>query len=213
MFPAPDTLFPLVCNMKRTCFLKNIITRKNIVVGDYTYYDDEFDVRNFEKNVLYHYEFLNDKLIIGKFCQIASNVKFLMNGMFHLMDSFSTYPFIIFSEECRGRYPKDAKYPFKGDTVIGNDVWIGYNTTFMPGVTVSDGTIVGTNSLVTKDIGPYEIWGGNPARLIRKRFPDDVIQTLQEIQWWNWDIKKIVENVDVILGKDLNKLNELQKSS
>lgn len=206
MFPSPETLYPLIFNMDRTCFLKNIITKPNIIIGDYTYYDDESDVRNFEKNVLYHYEFLNDKLIIGKFCQIASDVKFLMNGMFHLMSSFTTYPFMIFSEECKNRYPKDSKYPFKGDTVIGNDVWIGYNATFMPGVMVDNGAIIGTNALVTKNVGPYEIWGGNPARLIRKRFSDDVIEGLQQVQWWNWDIKKIVENVDIILGCNIERL-------
>jgi len=211
MFPSPDTLYPLVAKMDRVCFLKNIITKPNIVVGDYTYYDDEVDVRNFEKNILYHYEFLNDKLIIGKFCQIASNVRFLMNGMFHAMDGFTTYPFMIFSEECRGRYPEDVKYPFKGDTIIENDVWIGYNATFMPGVKVSNGAIIGTNALVTKDVGPYEIWGGNPAKLIRKRFSDEVIADLQQIQWWNWDIAKIVGNVDVILSADIERLKMISE--
>ncbi len=209
MFPSPDTLYPLIYNMNRTCFLKNIITRPNITVGDYTYYDDETDIRNFEKNVLYHYEFLGDKLIIGKFCQIASDVKFLMNGMFHMMDAFTTYPFMIFSKKCQEKYPKDAKFPFKGDTIIGNDVWIGYNAAFMPGVKIANGAIIGTNSLVTKNIGPYEIWGGNPARLIRKRFSDEIIEYLEKIQWWNWDIKQIAENVDVLIGKDLEKLREL----
>lgn len=113
MFPTPDTLHPLIYDMDRMCFLKNIIIKPNVVVGDYTYYDDENDVRNFKKNVLYHYEFLGDKLIIGKFCQIASNVKFLMNGMFHMLDAFTTYPFMIFSNEFGEKYPKDAKFPFK----------------------------------------------------------------------------------------------------
>ena len=101
---------------------------------------------------------------------------------------------MIFSEECKNKYPKDVKYPFKGDTVIGNDVWIGYNSTFMPGVTIGNGAIIGTNALITKDVGPYEVWGGNPAKCIRKRFSDDVIDSLQQIQWWNWDIKKIGES-------------------
>ncbi|MBQ3564661.1 MAG: CatB-related O-acetyltransferase [Alphaproteobacteria bacterium] len=208
-FPSPDTLYPLIYDMERTCFLKNIVTQPNVIVGDYTYYDDETDVRNFEKNILYHYEFLGDKLVIGKFCQIASGVKFLMNGMFHIMDAFTTYPFTIFSKECGEKYPKNVKFPFKGDTVIGNDVWIGHNVTFMPGVRISDGAIIGTNSLVTKNVGPYEVWGGNPAHLIRKRFSDEVIDCLEKIQWWNWDIKKIAENVDVLIGKDLEKLKTL----
>ena len=209
MFPSPDVLYPLVLNMDRTCFLKNIITRSNIIVGEYTYYDDEVDVRNFEKNVLYHYDFLNDRLIIGKFCQIASNVKFFMNGMFHMIDSFSTYPFLIFSKECQEKYPSDAKFPFKGDTMIGNDVWIGYNAAFMPGVNVADGAIIGTNALITKDVGPYEVWGGNPAKLIRKRFSDEIIELLLKIQWWNWDIKKIEKNVDTLISKDVEKLKLL----
>jgi len=210
MFPSPNTLYPLISGMNRTCFLKNIITRSNIVVGDYTYYDDEVDVRNFEKNVLYHYDFLGDKLVIGKFCQIASDVKFFMNGMFHMMESFSTYPFMIFSEECRKKYPLNAKFPFKGDTVVGNDVWIGYNAAFMPGVKIADGAIIGTNALITKDIGPYEIWGGNPAKLIRKRFSDEVIELLLKIQWWNWDIEKIEENIDVLTSNNIEKLRSIK---
>lgn len=209
MFPSPNTLHPLISGMTRTCFLKNIITKPNIIIGDYTYYDDEVDVKNFEKNVLYHYEFLNDKLIIGKFCQIASDVKFFMNGMFHMIDSFSTYPFMIFSKKCRDKYPADANFPFKGDTVIGNDVWIGYNAAFMPGVKVEDGAIIGANSLITKNIGPYEIWGGNPAKLIRKRFSEKIIELLLKIQWWNWNIEKIEENVDVLISNDLEKLRIL----
>lgn len=205
-FPLPETVYPLLCKLERTCFLKNIITRKNIQVGDYTYYDDERDIHNFEKNVLYHYEFLGDKLIIGKFCQIASDVQFLMNGMFHIMDALSTYPFAIFSKECEENYSIDAKYPYKGDTVIGNDVWIGYKAIFMPGVHVGDGAIIGTGSLITKDVGPYEVWGGNPAKLIKKRFSNEVIERLLKIQWWNWDIEKIVKNVDKLIGKDVELL-------
>lgn len=211
MFPSPSTLHPLISGMTRTCFLKNIITRPNIIVGDYTYYDDEVDVKNFEKNVLYHYEFLNDKLLIGKFCQIASDVKFFMNGMFHMIDSFSTYPFMIFSKECQDKYPTDAKFPFKGNTVVGNDVWIGCNAAFTPGVRVGDGAIIGANSLVTKDVGPYEIWGGNPAKLIRKRFSEEIIELLLKIQWWNWDIEKIEKNVDVLISNDSEKLRKLAR--
>lgn len=208
-FPSPNKLYPLTVSLERTCFLKNIITRPNIVVDDYTYYDDEYDVRNFEKNVLYHFDFLGDQLIIGKFCQIASGVRFLMNGMFHMKDSFSTYPFAIFSEECSKQYPAEAKYPFKGNTEIGNDVWIGYGATFMPGVKIGSGAIIGTNSLITKDIGPYEVWGGNPAKLIKKRFADDVIELLLKIKWWNWDIGKIVGNVDTLVSDNIEKLKEL----
>ena len=199
-FPDPSEKFPLFSQMKRTCFLKNFITRPNIIVGDYTYYDDETDVHNFEKNVLYHFEFLGDKLQIGKFCQIASGVKFLMNGMLHSKRGVSTFPFAIFSKGCQSAYPDDFKYPFKGDTVVGNDVWIGYNVTFMPGVHVGDGAIIGTNTLVTKDVEPYTIVGGTPAKPICKRFDDATIEKLLKIQWWNWPIQKILENITALVS-------------
>lgn len=208
-FPSPEDPYPLVFPTKRTCFLKNFITRQNIEVGDYTYYDDENDVRNFEKNVLYHFDFLEDKLKIGKFCQIASGAKFLMNGMFHMKNAISTFPFGIFSEDCAQKYPADSKYPFKGDTIIGNDVWIGYRATFMPGIHVDNGAIIATNSLVTKNIGPYEIWGGNPAKLIRKRFTQEIIELLMKIQWWNWNIEKIINNVEALTSNNIEKLQEL----
>lgn len=213
MFPSPDRTFPLLAGLKRSCFLKNIVKNPNVVIGDYTYYDDKDDIYNFEKNILYHFDFLGDKLIIGKFCQIAEGIKFLMNGMFHMNNSFSTYPFIIFSKECADKYPEGIQFPFKGDTVIGNDVWIGHNVTFMPGVHVGDGAIIGTNSLVTKDVGSYEIWGGNPARLIRKRFSDKVIEVLLKLRWWDWPIGKIVENVDILVSDDVGKLKSLSDSS
>lgn len=206
-FPSPSEKFPLFFLTERTCFLKNFITRPNIIVGDYTYYDDEADVRNFEKNVLYHFEFLGDKLQIGKFCQIASGVKFLMNGMFHSMSGITTFPFSIFSKDCQSAYPADFKYPFKGDTVIGNDVWIGYNVTIMPGVHIGDGAIIGTNALVTKDVEPYTIVGGNPAKLIRKRFDDTTIEKLLKIQWWNWSIEKILENVTALVSGTIDDLS------
>ena len=205
-FPDPSEKFPLFNKTDRTCFLKNFITRSNIIVGDYTYYDDENDVRNFEKNVLYHFEFLGDKLKIGKFCQIASNVKFLMNGMFHSMNGITTFPFAIFSKDCQNTYPSHFRYPFKGDTIVGNDVWIGYNVTIMPGVHIGDGAIIGTNALVTKDIEPYTIVGGNPAKEIRKRFDNETIEKLLKIQWWNWPIEKILQNVKVLVSGNVDDL-------
>lgn len=205
-FPDPSVDFPLFNKTERTCFLKNFITNPNIIVGDYTYYDDEQDVRNFQNNVFYHFDFLKDKLIIGKFCQIASGVKFLMNGMFHSLKGVSTFPFAIFSKECQQSYPKDFHYPFKGDTVIGNDVWIGYNVTFMPGVHVGDGAIIGTNAFVTKDVEPYSVVGGNPAKLIRKRFSDNEIDQLLHIAWWNWPIEKILKNIPALVSGDVCEL-------
>lgn len=209
MFPSPQELYPLTIGLKRTCFLKNIMTRPNIIVGDYSYYDDEDDVYNFEKNVLYHYEFLGDKLTIGKFCQIACGAKFLMNGIFHISDAFSTYPFMIFSDACKAQYPTSAQPPFKGDIVIGNDVWIGHNATFMPGVKIADGAIIGANATVTKNVGPYEVWAGNPAKLIRRRFPDDIMDMLLKIRWWDWDMEKITAHVDVLVSSDVEKLKAL----
>lgn len=205
-FPSSSERFPLINKTSRTCFLKNFITRSNIIVGDYTYYDDEDDVRNFEKNVLYHFDFLGDKLKIGKFCQIASRVKFLMNGMFHSMSGITTFPFAIFSKDCSSAYPPHFRYPFKGDTIIGNDVWIGYNVTIMPGIRIGDGAIIGTNTLVTKDVEPYTIVGGNPTRVIRKRFDDVTIEKLLKIQWWHWPIEKILQNIAPLVSGTVDDL-------
>ena len=200
--PDKNQKFPLP-NYNRLCFLKNIITNPNIIVGDYTYYDDFEDVHNFEKNVKYHFDFTGDKLIIGKFCMIASDVTFIMNGANHLTDAVSTYPFAIFGADWQNAM--DGKtYPYKGDLVIGNDVWIGYKATIMAGVTIGDGAIIASNSVVTKDVEPYSIIGGNPAKLIRKRFPEDKINQLLESEWWNWEIEKITENVEHLTGKNFS---------
>nr|WP_305069771.1 CatB-related O-acetyltransferase [Flavobacterium covae] len=153
-------------------FFKNIIQNPNIIVGDYTYYDDFEDVENFKKNVKYHFDFTGDKLIIGKFCMIASGVKFIMNGANHLTEAISAYPFAIFGQDWQDAM-EGKSYPTKGDTVIGNDVWIGHNATIMAGVTIGDGAIIATNATVTKDVAPYTIVGGNPAQLIRKRFSEE----------------------------------------
>ena len=198
--PNKDTIFPLQYHDK-LCFLKNIITNPNIIVGDYTYYDDFEDVYNFEKNVKYHFAFMGDKLIIGKFCMIASGVTFIMNGANHKIDGISTYPFSIFRNGWESVTPEISDLPYKGDTIIGNDVWIGANTTIMPGINIGDGAIIATNSTVTKDVAPYTIVGGNPAKLIRKRFSDKMINELLEMQWWNWSIEKITENLHYLTSK------------
>lgn len=200
--PNKDQTFPLA-QTKRLCFLKNIIQNPNILVGDYTYYDDFEDVYNFEKNVKYHFDFIGDKLIIGKFCMIASDVTFIMNGGNHLTDAISTYPFAIFGGDWQNAM-QGRSYPHKGDTVIGNDVWIGYKATIMPGVQVGDGAMVATQATVTKDVAPYTIVGGNPAQEIKKRFSDEHIQKLLEIQWWNWDIEKITREVHKLTGNNID---------
>ena len=202
--PDPNTRFPLE-NYDRLCFLKNIIKNPNIIVGDYTYYDDFENVENFEKNVKYLFDFIGDKLIIGKFCMIASDVQFIMNGANHLIDAISTYPFAIFGKDWEHAM-EGRTYPSKGDTIIGNDVWIGYNATIMAGVNVGDGAIIATNATVVKDVAPYSIVGGNPAQEIRKRFSDTQIKKLLEIKWWDWDIERITANVHHLTGTDLEAL-------
>ncbi|KAB1157788.1 CatB-related O-acetyltransferase [Flavobacterium luteum] len=196
--PNKNTVFPLG-NYERLCFLKNIIKNPNIIVGDYTYYDDFENVHNFEKNVKYHFDFIGDRLIIGKFCMIASNVTFIMNGANHLTQSISSYPFAVFGEDWKTAM-EGKNYPTKGDTIIGNDVWIGFNATIMPGVTIGDGAIIASNTTVTKNVAPYTIVGGNPAKEIKKRFSNEQIETLLKQQWWNWPIEKITQNVQNLTG-------------
>jgi virginiamycin A acetyltransferase len=191
--PDPNNVFPLA-NYDKLCFLKNYINNPNIEVGDYTYYDDFEDVSNFEKNVKYHFDFIGDKLIIGKFCMIASGATFIMNGGNHLTEAASAYPFAIFGGAWQ--HAMDGKtYPTKGNTVIGNDVWIGHDATIMPGLTIGDGAIIATKAVVTKNVEPYTIVGGNPAKPIKKRFSEDTISKLLELKWWDWDIEKITKNV------------------
>lgn len=202
--PNKDVIFPLE-NYDRLCFLKNVVKNPNIIVGDYTYYDDFDSIENFEKNVKYHFDFIGDKLIIGKFCMIASGVKFIMNGANHLTNAITPYPFAIFGNGWE-KAMDGKSYPQKGDINIGNDVWIGYNATIMAGVTIGDGAIIGTNSTVVRDVEPYSIVGGNPAIEIKKRFPEDKIAKLLEIKWWDWEIEKITEFVQNLTGNDISKL-------
>ena len=197
-------------NIPSVCFIKNVITRPNIEVGDYTYYDDINGADKFEEHVMHHYEFLGDKLIIGKFCQIASGIKFIMNGANHRMNSVTTYPFNIMGNGWEKVTPKLEDLPFKGDTIIGNDVWIGQNVTILPGVHIGDGTIIGANSVVTKDIPPYHIAGGNPCKIIRKRFNEEFIDYLEEIKWWDWDEKKIFDNLEILCSSDLEKIKKVK---
>lgn len=202
--PDKNTIYPLA-NYERLCFLKNIIRNPNIIVGDYTYYDDMENVHHFERNVRYHFDFVGDKLIIGKFCMIASDVTFIMNGANHLTDAISTYPFAVFGHGWEHAM-EGKQYPHKGNITIGNDVWIGYRATIMAGVTIGDGAIIAANATVTKDVAPYAIVGGNPAMEIRKRFSDEKIGRLLDIKWWDWPIEKITENVQLLTGNDLEKL-------
>jgi virginiamycin A acetyltransferase len=203
-YPDPSQTFPLP-HYNRLCFLKNIITNPQIEVGDYTYYDDFENVHLFEQNVKYLFQFVGDKLIIGKFCMIASGVTFIMNGANHLTDAVSTYPFAIFGNGWEGAM-EGKTYPTKGNLVIGNDVWIGYNSTLMAGITIGDGAIIATNATVTKDVAPYSIVGGNPAREIRKRFSDEQIEKLLHLQWWNWPPEKITQHIQQLTSADVDGL-------
>ena len=194
---------------KQIVYLKNVIKNPNIIVGDYTIYNDFVnDPQDFEKNnVLYQYPVNGDKLIIGKFCSIACGAKFLFTSANHSLKSLSNYTFPIFFDE----WDLDSKnitsaWDNKGDTVIGNDVWIGYDAIIMPGVKIGDGAIIGTRAVVTKDIPPYTIVGGVPAKPIRKRFDDKTIEKLLSIKWWNWDKEKIKQNIQSIQSGNINDL-------
>lgn len=200
--PDPNELYPIK-GVTRTCYLKNLINNPQIIVGDYTYYDDPTDIQNFEKNVLYLFDFTDDKLIIGKFCQLATGVRFIMNGANHPMNGVSTYPFKVFGKSWQ---ESSMEVVNKGNTLIGNDVWIGNNVTIMQGINIGDGAIIGTNALVTKDVEPYSIVGGNPATLIRKRFDEQTIAFLMQLKWWDWHPDKIAENLPALTSGNLQAL-------
>ncbi len=198
-------------NLKNICYIKNVIKNPNIIVGDYTYYNCEKNPETFEKEcVTYHYKEFGDKLIIGKFCSIGENVKFIMNAANHNLSAITTYPFTAIMQEKNGINKEHlAELPNKGDTVVGNDVWLGQSVTIMPGVHIGDGAVIGSNSVVAKNVLPYTIVAGNPIKEIRKRFSEEEINTLLEIKWWNWDIDKIIKNSEIILGNNVSKLKEL----
>lgn len=196
-------------NDTQTIYLKNVITRPNINVGDYTVYNDFInDPRKFEENnVLYHYPINNDKLIIKKFCSIACNVKFLFNSANHTINSLSTYPFPLFYEEWNlDRKDVVQSWDNKGDIIIGNDVWIGYEAIILAGGTIGDGAIIGARAVVTKDVLPYTVVAGVPAKPIKKRFDDKTISKLLDIQWWNWSDEKIAKNIKAIQSNNIKKL-------
>lgn len=196
-------------NDRETVYLKHVITNPNIIVGDFTMYNDFVrDPRDFEKNnVLYHYPINRDRLIMGKFCSIACGAKFLFTSANHTQKSLSTYPFPIFFDE----WDLDVEditsaWDRKGDIIIGNDVWIGYEAVIMSGVTIGDGAIIGARSVVTKDIPPYTIVGGVPARQIRRRFSEETIAALLELKCWNWPREKIARKIEAIKNGDMKAL-------
>lgn len=206
--PDPNEIFPN--EYKTSCFIKNVITAPNIIVGDYTYYDDALAPTEFEKNnVLFNYPEFGDKLIIGKFCSIASGTKFIMGSANHRLGSVTTYPFNVFGGSWQENTPDHmSQLPFKGDIVIGNDVWIGRESIIMPGVKIGDGAIIAAYSVVTKDVEPYSVVGGNPARFIKKRFNDELIELLLEFKWWDLPPEKLVTVLPLLCDFDLEKITK-----
>jgi virginiamycin A acetyltransferase len=204
IFPRPGD--------RQMCYLKNCVTRPNIQVGDYTFYHSFDDPLDFErKNVLYHYPVNHDRLVIGKFCSIAHGAKFLFNGANHTLNSISTYPFPVMPGEWNLAAPVTEAWDNHGDIVIGNDVWIGFEAVILAGVTIGDGAIVGARALVTRDVAPYSIVGGVPAREIRKRFTRPQIALLLKLQWWNWSKSRIWKNLGALRSGDFKRLRSLMQ--
>ena len=204
--PNPNTVHP-IAGYENEIYVKPTITRPNIIVGDFTYIADS----EFESHVTHHYEWNGDKLIIGKFCQIAAGVEFVMNGANHQMNAVSTFPFYTL-EGWEMEPPSPCDLPLKGDTVIGNDVWIGQNAVILPGVHIGDGAIIGANSVVGKDVGPYTIVVGNPARVLRKRFSDELIDLLLAFKWWDKGIEEINALIPLLTCSDLEKVKSELKA-
>lgn len=208
MIPNPNEIY--ASKFKTSVFLKNVITAPNIVVGDYTYYDDANDPTAFEQNnVLFNYPEFGDKLVIGKFCAIASGTQFIMGSANHRMSSISTYPFNVFGGAWEENTPPHlSQLPFKGDTVVGNDVWIGREGVIMPGVNIGDGAVIAAYSIVAKDVEPYTVVGGNPAKLIRKRFDDELTELLLKLQWWNFAPDELVAFLPTLCDDNLVRVKE-----
>jgi virginiamycin A acetyltransferase len=203
--PDPGNKHPMK-GFPQVCFIKNTVKNPHIIIGDYTYYDDPEDAEGFERNVFYHFPFIGDRLVIGKFCAIARGVKFIMNGANHKMTGVSTYPFQIFGDGWEKVMPKPDELPFKGDTVIGNDVWIGYEALIMPGVRIGSGAIIAARAVVVSDVPAYAIVGGNPATQIRLRFKPEIIAKLLAIAWWDWPAEKISLHLEKIVSADIDAL-------
>lgn len=205
--PSPDTLHPFN-GEPHTVFLKNVITRPTIEVGDYTYYHDFGNSRDFEnRNVRYHFETIGDRLKIGKFCALAHGTSFIMNGANHAMTGFSTYPFHIFDPAWTETFdPATIFDHLRGDTVVENDVWFGTNATVMPGVTICTGAIIGAHSVVASDVPPYSVVVGNPGVVVRLRFDEATIKRLLSVAWWDWPVDRITRYLPEIRGADIDAL-------
>ncbi len=205
---GPDSALPFpLSEFPQLGFLNRLVDHPRVTIGDYSYYDDPEGPEHFlEKCVKYHFDFVGDELIIGRFCAFATGVQFIMNGANHPMDEFSTYPFAAMGRgwEAGFEWPTDHR----GNTVVGNDVWIGREAMIMPGVTIGDGAIIGARAVVTRNVPAYTIVAGNPAQIVRQRFERDVIDRLCRIAWWNWDAEKITRNLSAIRGMDLEAMEQ-----
>ena len=204
MIPDPTQVHPLPAH-PRVVFLRNCVRSSRIVVGDFTYYDDPREAERFEENnVLYHYG--PERLVIGKFCALAQGVRFLMNGANHRMSGISTYPFPIFGGVWAKHMDLVDDLPSRGDTIVGNDVWLGFESLVMPGVRIGDGAIVAARAVVAGEVRPYAVVAGNPARELRRRFDDATVERLLSIAWWNWPVEKIARYARELMRADVGAL-------
>lgn len=200
--PNPNSVYPIV-GYDKEIYIKPTIKNQNIIVGDFSYIADD----NFESHVTHHYDFNGDKLIIGKFCQIATGVEFIMNGANHQMNAVSTFPFYTL-EGWDMEPPRTTDLPHKGDTIIGNDVWIGQNAVILPGVHIDDGAIIGANSVVGSDVSPYTMVIGNPARVLRKRFDDELIALMLQFRWWDKTVEEINSLIPLLTNSNLDEVKQ-----
>ena len=205
--PDPKAIHP-VPGLPRIVFLKPLVKRPTIDIGEYTYYDDPVDALGFEeRNVTHHYDFLGDRLIIGRFCAIAAGATFVMNGANHAMAGVSTFPFNIFGGGWEEGFDiASVTSGLKGDTVVGDDVWIGEGATILPGVAIGSGAIVAARAVVSRDVPPYATVAGNPARVRKIRFGEDIVRRLLTVAWWNWPAEKIGRNLGAIRAADVDAL-------
>lgn len=210
--PDPNAVFPN--EYGTSCFIKNVIQAPNITVGDYTYYDGADDPTGFERNnVLFNYPEFGDRLVIGKFCAIASGTQFIMGPANHRISSVTTYPFHVFGGAWAERTPPHlSQLPHKGDIVVGNDVWIGRESVILPGVTIGDGAIIAAYSVVTRDVAPYCVYGGNPARLLKRRFPEELTALMLDLKWWDCEPEELLELLPLLCDPDLERVQQLVKS-
>lgn len=207
--PDPRAVHPVPAH-QRIVFLRNVVTAPNVEIGEYTYYDDPDAALLFDtRNILHHYEFLDDRLVIGRFCAIATGARFVMNGANHAMTGFSTYPFNIFGGGWEDGFDvASISAGNKGDTTVGNDVWIGADALILPGVTIGDGAIIAASSVVSRDVAPYAIVAGNPAAERRRRFEPEIVARLLALRWWDWPIDRIGRNLAAIRGADIDALEK-----